>query len=65
MRPNILGRSVLLFASAALTAPLSGQPAIPAPSQTAQGDVSVTIYNNNRALVEDRRTLNLPAGRSR
>ena len=33
--------------------------------QTAQGDVAVTIYNNNRALVEDKRTLNLPSGRSR
>ena len=29
-----------------------------------QGDVSVTIYNNNLALVQDVRTLNIPAGRS-
>ena len=28
---------------------------IPPPSQTAQGEVSVTIYNNNLALVQDRR----------
>ncbi len=28
----------------------------------AQGDVSVTIYNNDRALVEDVRQLNIPAG---
>lgn len=46
-------------------APIDAQPVLPLPTQTAQGDVSVTIYNNNRALVEDRRTLNLPAGRSR
>ncbi|HEX8841661.1 MAG TPA: DUF4139 domain-containing protein [Sphingomicrobium sp.] len=39
--------------------------AVPAPSQTAQGDVSVTIYNNDRALVEDKRVLDIPAGRSR
>jgi hypothetical protein len=31
----------------------------------AQGDVSVTIYNNNLALVQDIRTLNLPNGRTK
>ncbi|HEY8592372.1 MAG TPA: DUF4139 domain-containing protein [Sphingomicrobium sp.] len=35
------------------------------PIQTAQGDIAVTIYNNDRALVEDKRVLNLPSGRSR
>src|SRR3569833_3596409 len=45
--------------------PALAQPAVPPPQQTAQGDVSVTIYNNNRALVEDKRVLNLSAGRSR
>ena len=30
-----------------------------------QGDVAVTIYNNNLALVQDRRDIALPAGRSR
>lgn len=34
-------------------------------AQTAQGDVAVTIYNNNQALVQDSRVLTLPAGRSR
>ncbi|MEO6114195.1 MAG: DUF4139 domain-containing protein [Sphingomicrobium sp.] len=33
--------------------------------RNAQGDVAVTIYNNNIALVQDRRDLSLPAGRSR
>jgi hypothetical protein len=60
-------RTLFLLGSAiAVAAPLAAQvPAVPAPSQTAQGDVSVTIYNNGRALVEDRRMLDLPAGRSR
>ncbi|UUR07181.1 DUF4139 domain-containing protein [Sphingomonas glaciei] len=39
--------------------------AIPAPDASAQGDVAVTIYNNDLALVQDRRELALPAGRSR
>lgn len=65
MRISCLRLSAVLLAGAAAAAPLSAQPAVPAPSQTAQGDVSVTIYNNDRALVEDRRQLNLPAGRSR
>jgi hypothetical protein len=33
--------------------------------QSAQGDVAVTIYNNNQALVQDARVLTLQAGRSR
>lgn len=36
-----------------------------AQSGSAQGDVSVTIYNNNLALVQDVRQVNLPTGRSR
>jgi hypothetical protein len=34
-------------------------------AQSAQGDISVTIYNNNLALVQDARTLNVPSGRSK
>ncbi len=37
----------------------------PASAQTAQGDVAVTIYNNNLALVQDKRELRLPAGKSK
>jgi hypothetical protein len=46
---------------------LIGMTAFVAPvfAQSAQGDVSVTIYNNNLALVQDIRQLNLPAGRSK
>ena len=58
MRIVVLG--ALLVTSSAVA-----QPIVPAPSQTAQGDVSVTIYNNDRALVEDRRTIELASGRSR
>jgi hypothetical protein len=59
-------RALILLASAlAVAAPIAAQPLIPAPSQTAQGDIAVTIYNNNRALIEDKRQLDLPAGRSR
>ena len=39
--------------------------AIPAMADGGQGDVSVTIYNNNLALVRDVRQVTLPAGRSR
>lgn len=38
---------------------------IPAPDQTAQGDLAITIYQNNQALVQDVRTLSLAAGRVR
>src|SRR5579872_3745768 len=56
---------LLLWTFVAGAAPLVAQPAVPPPTQTAQGDVSVTIYNNDRALVQDKRVLNLPPGRSR
>lgn len=38
---------------------------VTAMAQTAQGDLAVTIYNNNLALVQDARTVSVPAGRSR
>ena len=56
---------VLLCSALAAAAPLFAQDPVPPPGQTAQGDVAVTIYNNDRALVEDKRVLDLPAGRSR
>lgn len=36
-----------------------------AAAQTGQGNLAVTIYNDNLALVQDTRQLNLPSGRSR
>ncbi len=56
---------VLLCTALASAAPSLAQSVLPAPGQTAQGDVAVTIYNNDRALIEDKRLLDLPAGRSR
>ena len=63
-------RHILLLTAASLALPAS-QPAaaqpnvIPPPSASAQGDVSVTIYNNNLALVQDVRQLDLASGRVR
>ncbi|HWT11265.1 MAG TPA: DUF4139 domain-containing protein [Allosphingosinicella sp.] len=57
-------RAWLLLAAFA-AAPAGAQNEIPPPSQSAQGDVAVTIYNNDLALVQDRRQLNLGAGRTR
>jgi hypothetical protein len=37
----------------------------PALAQSAQGDVAVTIYNDNLALVQDTRRLDIASGRSR
>ena len=59
MREYFLAAAVLVSGAAAAAQPSA------APVDTAQGDVAVTIYNNDRALVEDKRMLNLPAGRSR
>jgi hypothetical protein len=56
---RLISLAALLGASTALAQPAA------VPTQTAQGDVAVTIYNNDRALVEDKRLLDLPAGRSR
>jgi len=62
-------RKFLLLGCGLAAAPLFAQsaiePVLPSPSRTAQGDVAVTIYNQDRALVQDRRELTLPAGRSR
>lgn len=50
-------RFVFLAGTALIAAPLF--------AQTAQGDVSVTIYNNDLALVNDVRQMTLPSGPSR
>lgn len=57
-------RLILGLFTAVAAVPLAAQ-TIPAPEASAQGQVAVTIYNNGQALVQDRRDLNLPAGRSR
>lgn len=62
MRFIVLAAASSFFAVPALS---QIQPVLPSPSRTAQGDVAVTIYNNDTALVQDRRDLSLPAGRSK
>ncbi|MGZ8998546.1 MAG: DUF4139 domain-containing protein, partial [Allosphingosinicella sp.] len=54
-----------LWLSLVFAVPALAQNEIPAPSATSQGEVKVTIYNNDLALVQDTRRLALPAGRSR
>jgi hypothetical protein len=57
---------LLLTGGALAAAPLLAQSATTAPGEaTAQGDVAVTIYNNNLALVQDIRQMNVPSGTSR
>jgi len=55
----------LFLLSALLATSALAQNTIPPPSQSAQGDVAVTIYNGSVALVQDTRQLDIPAGRSR
>ena len=57
----------LLLLSTIIAAPALAQVSveIPPPSVSAQGDVAVTIYNNDLALVQDVRPLNFRQGRSR
>ncbi|MEO5577571.1 MAG: DUF4139 domain-containing protein [Sphingomicrobium sp.] len=54
----------LFVAASPLVAQSAIQPVLPGASRTAQGDVAVTIYNNDTALVQDRRELALSGGRS-
>lgn len=66
MGPDILrgGCLALLFASGALAAQQSPVPDVTGIG-SAQGDVSITIYNNDVALVQDVRSLTLADGRVR
>src|SRR5690606_14683706 len=61
-------RAVLLVALSATSLSVPGAPAaaqaVTDPDATAQGDVSVTIYNSGLGLVQDVRQLNISAGRS-
>jgi hypothetical protein len=54
-----------LLLTTLLAGPALAQNEIPPPSQNAQGDVAVTIYNNDLALVQDTRQLDIAGGRSR
>ena len=62
---RLIGVGLLIAGAAApLAAQSSIEPVLLGASRTAQGDVSVTIYNGDTALVQDRRELSLTAGRS-
>ena len=57
--------TMALSATALSTAPLAAQEVVDPDAGIAQGDVSVTIYNNGVALVQDIRQLDIPSGRTR
>jgi len=58
---GIVARNSCMVAALALAGPALAQSS----EETAQGDVSVTIYNNDQALVQDIRQLDIASGRSR
>lgn len=60
MRLTALVLLAIPFAAHAQTATDS-----PSEPRTAQGDVAVTIYNNDLALIQDKRMLAFPSGRTR
>jgi hypothetical protein len=62
---NLFLACAAFAAASPLPAQSAIQPILPSPARTAQGDVAITIYNENRALVQDRRELVLNRGRSR
>lgn len=60
--------SLLLSLGGVLAAPLLAQSAttVAVPGEAnAQGDVAVTIYQNGQSLVQDRRQMQMPTGRSK
>ena len=73
MRAGMIGWAAAMLPVAAVAQePAAREPAPPAPTQavpgtpaTAQGDVSVTIYTNDLALIQDVRPLALGTGRRR
>ena len=68
--PRFRHRTLIGSAALALLCPASSfaqdqTPPAASTEASAQGDVAVTIYNNDLALVQDVRTLDIAAGRSR
>ncbi len=62
-----MSKAILAGGLLMLAQPVAAQSDVPAAASaaTAQGDLSVTIYNNDVALVQDIRRIDLPAGRTR
>lgn len=58
------GMAAVGASALALGSQAAGQ-SVPDPDETAQGDVAVTIYNNNLALVQDVRQINIRQGESK
>ena len=58
-------RKILPLALMFSASPLLAQDSADPVGKSAQGDVSVTIYNDNLALVQDVRQLTIPRGTSR
>ncbi|NVE94089.1 DUF4139 domain-containing protein [Altererythrobacter lutimaris] len=61
-RTRRFARNTAVFALVAAALPALAQSSS---EETAQGDLAVTIYNNDQALVQDVRQLNIPRGRSK
>jgi hypothetical protein len=57
--------AALVLAALPVTAQAQTAIALTDPDTSAQGEVAVTIYNDDLALVQDKRTLDLPSGRTR
>ncbi|MEL6878557.1 MAG: DUF4139 domain-containing protein [Pseudomonadota bacterium] len=57
--------SGLALGISALVGSTAFSQSLPDPDESAQGDVAVTIYNNNLSLVQDVRQLDIQRGRSR
>ncbi len=65
MRAYSISLSILACLAWGLAGTAIAQTAADDPNSTAQGDVSVTIYNGNLALVQDVRQINVPASVTR
>lgn len=59
------GLSAAALLAAGAFAPMAIAQGVPDPDATAQGDVSLTIYNNDLALVQDVRQLPIAQGKTR
>jgi hypothetical protein len=60
-----MGASLAVLLATGALAQDGGSQAVPDPDASAQGDVALTIYNNDVALVQDVRRLDIAKGRSR
>lgn len=56
---------VAALSATGLIAGVAAAQSVPDPDESAQGDVSLTIYNNSLALVQDVRQINIANGKSR